>query len=130
MIRQGVASTEMVGLAITLGLILGGAVVLASCGLTCEERTAYAEDYVERVVASNQRCNVDDDCTNLTIITACGNMCAHAVNEAGVEAVGRAVDYVDEAWCDDAQALGCRFVTPTCPQPGIAWCDQGVCVND
>jgi len=105
-------------------------IVQTSCGLTCEESNNYATAYVERVVQSNQRCNYDDDCANLTIVTQCGNMCAHAVNVSGIEGVEAAVDYVDDVWCGDSQAQGCSYRTPTCAMPGIAWCDQGICRND
>lgn len=109
------------------GMVL---LVQTSCGMTCEERSGYAEEYIDRVVASNQRCNWDDDCLTMTIITQCGNMCARAVNVEGVDAVDQAVAYVDDVWCGDGQALGCGYLTPTCDMPGIAYCDQGTCRND
>lgn len=106
------------------------AVIPLGCGPECEERTYYAEEYVLRVLESNQQCNYDSDCAVMNVMTSCSNLCPQAVSIEGQAQVQSAIDYADELWCADAGSQGCGFLNPQCPRVDLVYCDVsagGVC---
>jgi len=89
----------------------------------CTELQSSADESLQALVAQNNTCTVDADCTSVPSIGGCFTYCILPINGASVETVTRA----ERVFCRSYAEQGCEngFACPN--SPGVA-CSGGRCV--
>jgi len=113
------------------------AAALAACSATPDRGTAKedvcsasqkaATDRVLGVVAANETCASDADCSTVNVNAACFDVCTRSVNQVGKGAVDRVITLVEAGECKGFTAAKCSLIPPPCAPPRPSRCVSGKC---
>jgi hypothetical protein len=94
---------------------------------SCQASAGAARTRIAAVVASNQACASDAECSVVPVRASCFDACLRAVNETGRGAVDRASTLVEASECKAFHHAGCKLDAPACAPPAEPRCEAGRC---
>jgi hypothetical protein len=99
----------------------------ADAGPSCETIANAAADELAQVIANNQACTVDADCTTVWRSTDCFDHCDDALAKSGESAVAATKAQLNANQCKQFLDAGCKLIVPPCaPSVGVR-CSSGKC---
>lgn len=99
----------------------------ADAGVSCEAIASAAASELKQVIANNQACAVDSDCTTVWRNADCFDQCADALATSGQGALKATKDKLNTNQCKRFLGAGCKLIAPPCVPPGQPRCSSGKC---